>query len=324
VTFNYRYMPAFTKLREIVKSGAIGEPTMVNFTWWLDTSHGADYFRRWHRQKEHSGGLLVHKATHHFDLVNFILADYPEEVYCMGKLAFYGEDNAKQRGEHERTVYDRYTGNVTRRDDPFALELKDGGEFQGVYLDAEADSHSYVRDRNVFGGQEKWPIDIEDTMAITARYRKGALLSYSLMAYSPWEGERVIISGTKGQVEYFSRGKGHIIRGQSDQELAKEQYVGERYIRLQPMFKPPQELEVPPAYGAHGGGDQRLLERIFMPAHLLSDDEFERDATHIDGAASIMMGVAANRSIETRGPVKVNDVFNLPPRIAAGTRPARL
>lgn len=27
--------------------------------------------RRWHREKQNSGGLLVHKATHHFDLVNW-------------------------------------------------------------------------------------------------------------------------------------------------------------------------------------------------------------------------------------------------------------
>jgi len=38
--------------------------------------HGAKYFRRWHAQMENSGGLLVHKATHHFDLVNWLLSGY--------------------------------------------------------------------------------------------------------------------------------------------------------------------------------------------------------------------------------------------------------
>ena len=30
-------------------SGEIGKLTSVDFTWFLDTTHGADYFRRWHR-----------------------------------------------------------------------------------------------------------------------------------------------------------------------------------------------------------------------------------------------------------------------------------
>ena len=51
---------------------------------------GADYFRRWHRNKNNSGGLMVHKATHHFDLVNWWLASKPVTVMAMGDLDFYG------------------------------------------------------------------------------------------------------------------------------------------------------------------------------------------------------------------------------------------
>ena len=74
VTFNYRYSPYNTKIRELIMNDAIGEVTSVHFEWLLNTRHGADYFRRWHRDKRNSGGLLVHKSTHHFDLVNFGLA----------------------------------------------------------------------------------------------------------------------------------------------------------------------------------------------------------------------------------------------------------
>ena len=71
VAFNYRYSPRNTRIKEIIKSGMVGEITSVHFEWVLDTCHGADYFRRWHRDKKNSGGLMVHKATHHFDLVNW-------------------------------------------------------------------------------------------------------------------------------------------------------------------------------------------------------------------------------------------------------------
>ena len=55
VAFNYRFAPTSRKIRELVASGRIGEVTSVDFHWYLDTVHGADYFRRWHAYKRHSG-----------------------------------------------------------------------------------------------------------------------------------------------------------------------------------------------------------------------------------------------------------------------------
>lgn len=303
VTFNYRYMSTFSKVKEIVDSGLIGTPTLVDFQWRLDTKHGADYFRRWHREKDCSGGLLVHKSTHHFDLVNWILGDRPATVFAAGGLKFYGEKNAASRGK--TYSYDRYTGNVTREEDPFALNLTDG-ELKELYFDGEKDS-GYVRDRNVFGGESKWPITAEDTLAVTAAYRSGPVFSYSLVAYSPWEGERLTVTGTEGQVEYFGRGQGHIIKGQSDGDLAEEQYQGEQYVRLQRMFEPPQAIEIPEAKGGHGGGDTRLLDRVFMPG--LESDPLNRDAGFQDGLNSILVGISANRSMETGQAVQLDEVW---------------
>jgi predicted dehydrogenase len=89
VTHNYRYSPRNSALKELIKSGSIGTPLSITFEWVLDTAHGADYFRRWHRDKANSGGLLIHKASHHFDLVNWWLSDSPEQVYARGGVKFY-------------------------------------------------------------------------------------------------------------------------------------------------------------------------------------------------------------------------------------------
>jgi predicted dehydrogenase len=77
VTFNYRYSPFRSQVKELLMSGEIGDVLSVDFHWLLNTVHGADYFRRWHSNKAISGGLMVHKATHHFDLVNWWLSDMP-------------------------------------------------------------------------------------------------------------------------------------------------------------------------------------------------------------------------------------------------------
>ena len=112
--------------------------------WMLDTNHGTDYFRRWHRAKENSGGLFVHKATHHFDLVNWWIDAYPKEVFAMGDLLFYGKENAESRGESYS--YKRYTGEQAAQADPFALFLDKNHAMKGLYLNAEEET-SYLRFR---------------------------------------------------------------------------------------------------------------------------------------------------------------------------------
>ena len=87
ITFNYRYSPRNSALRQVIQDGTIGEVTSIDFSWVLDTKHGADYFRRWHREKKNSGGLLIHKASHHFDLVNWWIRIEPAARLRVGRPA---------------------------------------------------------------------------------------------------------------------------------------------------------------------------------------------------------------------------------------------
>jgi len=90
VTFNCRFFPFYVRIKEMLKSGVIGDVLSVHFEWLLDCSHGADYFRRWHRERKNSGSLLIHKSTHHFDLVNWFLEQEPVKVNAFGTRRFYG------------------------------------------------------------------------------------------------------------------------------------------------------------------------------------------------------------------------------------------
>ncbi len=312
VTFNYRYAPAYTKLRELLMHGVVGRPLLVDFSWILDTSHGADYFRRWHREKQNSGGLLVHKATHHFDLVNWWIDSYPADVFAFGNLLFYGRENAEARGEHY--PYARYTGVPEARHDHFALFLDEQEAMRGLYLNAEAES-GYVRDRNVFGE----PITIEDTMTVTARYRNSVLLSYCLVAYSPWEGLRVAITGTKGRVELdVVENVTHLLGdGKRKTLTASKEAFKEATLRVFPMFGTAYDVDVPAGEGGHGGADPVMLDQIFLPTP--PPDPYHRAASHIDGAASILTGIAANESIRTGSVVHIDDLFVLPTRDRAAS-----
>lgn len=307
VTFNYRYSPVRSKVKELILAGAIGEVKSVHFEWLLDTGHGADYFRRWHRDKRNSGGLMVHKATHHFDLVNWWLDSSPETVYALGKLAFYGKENALQRGI--TSFYERGTGDSLAGGDRFALDLSKSENLKSLYLDAEHED-GYKRDLNVFGEG----ITIEDTMNLAVRYKSGAQMSYSLHAYAPWEGYRVAFNGTKGRIElnhqecsYINAGNGSLLEGKSSSEQ----------LLLMPHFEKPQVIEIPAGTGGHGGGDPVMLDDIFGNPQ---GDPLRRAANHLDGARSILTGIAANLSFESGLPVDVDALLDLDARTAVPRR----
>ncbi|WP_226037411.1 Gfo/Idh/MocA family protein [Aquibacillus saliphilus] len=293
VTFNYRYAPHNTKIRELIKDGVIGDVFSVNFEWALDTQHGADYFRRWHRDKRNSGGLLVHKSTHHFDLVNFWLNTVPDTVYATGGLRFYGKENAELRGE--TNLYQRAYGNDFAKDDPFALHLEDNDHLKAMYLDAEKDD-GYQRDQSVFGDG----INIEDTLGVMVTYKNKTILNYSLNAYLPWEGYIVSFNGSKGRIEVQVREQSYINSGGSKSDEGK---LETKSIRVLPMFGEPYEVEVQEGLGGHGGGDPVMLQDLFgTPV----EDPLNRAASHIDGATSILTGIAGNISLQTKLPVKVD------------------
>lgn len=310
VTFNYRYAPRNSKVKELLQSGLIGTVTSVHFEWVLDTKHGADYFRRWHRDKRNSGGLMVHKSTHHFDLVNWWLGTRPETVMAMGDLRFYGRANAEERGEPR--TYVRGTGDKRAVGDPFALDMLREPELKAMYYDCEA-ADGYVRDQNVFGDG----ISIEDDVGVLVRYQNRAVMTYHLCAFSSWEGYRVSFTGTKGRLEFDVTEKAYVSGEESDHNFKNNVGGGAKHEILEPttlLFRPhwgePRRIEIPETNtGGHGGADARMLADIFGGREEV--DPLGRAASHEDGAMSIMTGIAANRSMATGLPVRIRDLVEL-------------
>ena len=308
VTFNYRYSPRNTKIKELLKSGICGEITSVNFEWLLDTSHGADYFRRWHRCKRNSGGLMVHKATHHFDLVNWWLDSVPVSVYAMGDLKFYGRENAEKRGVTE--FYQRAKDSEIAKKDPFAFRLdKDFTEFlQRLYFDSEK-YDGYQRDQSVFGDG----IDIEDNMSVMVRYKNKAVMTYCLCAHCPWEGYRIVFNGTKGRLEFNVVERSFCEAGEDMSQFGMRELGQDRSelipeIIFQPHWGKAQVIDYEcESLAGHGGGDAKLLHNVFVGA---DEDPLGLAADYHDGAKSILTGIGANISMKTGLPVNVQELIH--------------
>jgi predicted dehydrogenase len=280
VAFNYRYAPAFGAVKERLADGVVGDVRSVDFHWYLDTAHGADYFRRWHRRLAVSGGLFVHKATHHFDLVNWWLDDRPEAVAAEGRLLVYGH-NGTDRGERCLTCTHASTC-------AFAWDLRSDPDRRALYLETEA-GDGYRRDGCVFDPE----IDIYDTMAAMVRFTGGAVMSYSLTAYAAYEGMRVAFNGTRGRLEL------EVI--ESRQTDADDLTI-HRFVAAEPGSV----VRIPRVDEGHAGADHHLREELFRGP---LPDPLGRAAGVMDGVYSVLTGAAANRSVAEGGWVRLDDLL---------------
>jgi predicted dehydrogenase len=307
VGFNYRYASLPTKLKEILLSNEIGKVTSVDFNWYLNVYHGASYFRRWHGLRNKGGTLLVHKATHHFDLLNWLIDSDPVEVFAYGSLEHYGKNNAF-RGDKCRTCPHKekckFYWDITR--DQMAMDL---------YV-ANENYDGYIRD-NCLWREE---IDIYDKMAVQIKYANNVQVSYSLTTYSPYEGWRIAFNGFNGRLDSWEGIPWRKEEKITQAELHAKEMSQEEHEESSPNYEEAvvmenfgdyKKIQIHAGKGGHGGGDKPLQDRIFVDPDM--PDPMRHAAGTRDGVMSIMIGIAARKSIEEKRPVRIEELTSLKP-----------
>jgi hypothetical protein len=184
-------------------------------------------------------------------------------------------------------------------------------EIKKLYLDCEKHD-GYYRDMCVFGDE----ITIEDTMNLVVGYQSGTLLSYSLNAFSPWEGYKVAFNGTKGRLEHECHTSSYL---NGDGSLPSEIQTEDKGVCVYPHFKTPYTIKTWEGKGSHGGGDAVMLNDIFGTP---DNDPYQRSADYVQGAYAILVGIAANMSMKTNREIRVEDIVKgLPlPKMANKTQ----
>lgn len=306
VGFNYRWSPYATEIKKLLKENAIGKLVSVDFHWYLNTYHGASYFRRWHGEMNSGGSLWVHKATHHFDLLNWWIDSEPSEVFAYGDLEFYGA-NGPFKGKNCRTC--NHKGECD-----FYWDITKDQRAMDLYVDHEHED-GYIRDNCLFRDE----IDIYDKMSAQIKYANQVVVNYSLTTYSPFEGWRVSFNGTDGRLEAWLDipYNENIKVDQSEMHAKEMEQTNEVEVDQQPiivhnLWEDHKTLSVDVERNGHGGGDGRLQDKIFKTPDL--EDEYGRGAGIRDGAMSILIGIAARRSIEQGKAIKIADLTSLDPR----------
>jgi len=306
VAFNYRHSVHAMQLKELLAANRVGKITSVDFNWYLNVHHGADYFRRWHGRMNKGGSLWVHKATHHFDLVNWWLNSEPVEVSAYGSLEHYGKNNefrgTKCRGcEHKPNC-------------KFYWDITSNKQNVNLYVNNEHHD-GYLRDGCVWSND----IDIYDKMSAQIIYANGVTVNYSLTTYSPYEGWQIAFNGKKGRIETWEdipylqktkvdEEKRHAIEmSNADDAIAGE---ANEILAWDNFGKDFEVYTTPKIRGGHGGGDIRMQRRMFTDTN---DNPHHVMAGTREGAMSILIGIAARKSIQLKRPVKISELTDLVP-----------
>jgi len=293
ITFSARHSPEAQKIKELLMEKAIGDVISVDSHEYLDTSHGASYFRRWHHLKENSGTLLLTECVHHIDQVNWWLASNPVEVSAQGDLRVYGRRGAfrsthcrvcpfKQQCQFYWDVNERRT-DIPDRMNPWYVKL---------YVNCESED-GYLRDGCLF----REDTNIYDTMSLRAWYENGVIFTHTTNAFLPYEGLATSINGTGGRIDW-SRFRGG---GFQSSEL-----------RLARAFGKSELIQLPPLSrtGGHGGSDSSMKDLVFR--HQPENDPLGLRADVYAGTYATLLGTAGYRSIERGGEkVKVSSLVRL-------------
>ena len=291
VTHNMRYSPSIQEVKRLLSSGAIGELKAVNFHENLDRKHGADYFRRWHRVKANSGGLLIHKASHHFDCLNFLVGSKPDRLTASGGLLVYGKNGPFRHARCSGCPH-------AEKCEYFADVWKDEGAVK-MYKEAEG-SDGYIRDGCVYDPE----IDIEDNAGVLYTYQNGVQVTYSLTAFASYEGWHMQFEGTEGRIELkevhstsWAAGNA-VIHG-------LEKLIGQSLVLFSKKVGV-KEISIPELEGGHGGADSGIQFDFFgrpFDAPLTANQAPLEEAIQ-----AVLIGHAANVSIANGSqPVRVQD-----------------
>lgn len=282
VTHNMRYGANMIKIKELIDEGVIGKVLTIDFRETLDRNHGADYFRRWHGKKENSGGLLIHKSSHHFDVINWFAGSRASKLNARGSTAFYGK-SGPFRGKR--------CSDCQHADEcVFHFDLKASKVGNMLYREPEV-IDGYFRDSCLF--DEK--ITTEDNAGVVFTYENGVLANYSLNAFASYEGMLISIEGTEGRIEFESVKSTQWTMG-SNVVHGQEKSAGSKLTLIHPT-KGVTEINVAKREGGHGGSDPALRDDFFR--NFLNELKAqEHMASAEDGLQAVLIGAAANHSIE--------------------------
>ncbi|MHB0878393.1 MAG: Gfo/Idh/MocA family protein [Anaerolineae bacterium] len=218
-----RHCVLFERVRDLLDQGAIGR---VLLGWGIDNvSVGGNYFYHGRmRRRDYIKSLLIQKACHSLDLMNWYMGGHPKQVFAYGGLDFYGgtETSDKRCRDCDRAAACPFFINHDR----FLMDY-------GASVEMD--------DLCVWGSDA----DVPDNSVLAIAYDNDTRATFTECHFTPEYTREFTFVGDKGKLYALYNNEGNFL-------IRVQQCHGDHFDEYRPVY----------TGGHHGGGDLRIMEEF--------------------------------------------------------------
>jgi predicted dehydrogenase len=265
VGFVLRYTPFYSKVKEIVGAGTLGTILTVEADENLGTNLTNLFHRGWRRDDGLSGGFMVEKCCHDFDILNWLVGEHVEAVFSRARRTHFVPD--PPGGRRSRFAAE----NIARAED---LDFGDRRIAQAFHTP-------------IPGSPYDFPADSPDHQAVLLAFDRGALGTFTASMGQPHTTRGIRIRGTDGSLDGSlddNRIVVHKPQARDDNGSEATVYVVEAES------------------GNHNGGDKVIAEAFWRTA---AGESASVKAGLREGIEAVLVALAAQESSATRQEVNV-------------------
>ncbi len=179
VGFVLRYTAFYSRIAEIAASGELGTILAIDADENLGTELTGLFHKSWRRRDDLSGGFLLEKCCHDFDILNWLIGSAPDRAYAIGKRTHFVPGTTQER---------------QARFDPEVMSQLDGADFGDQDINA-------AFAMPLEGSPYDSPSDSPDHAAVLLDFASGALCTFVACMGQPRTTRRIRIFGTSGELE---------------------------------------------------------------------------------------------------------------------------
>ncbi|MDU5106935.1 Gfo/Idh/MocA family oxidoreductase [Clostridium sp.] len=286
-----RYTPFFRKIKEIIKSGVIGEIVNIQHNENVGIWHMAHSFVRgnW-RREEDTSPIILQKSCHDLDILVWLVDDECEKISSFGDLTFFTENN-KPKGAADRCIncnvkdciFDARKAYLPIKGDWPANVVSDIQEEEEMLKSLSENQYG----RCVFSCDNT----VCDHQVTIIKFKNGVTATFNLSGFTHEISRTIKIMGTKGEIRGNDANSSiEVIKFTSNavEEIKRDIYKVDVFD------------------GGHNGGDEGLMEDLF---NILKTGSKESESSAIKSLQSHLMAFAAEESRLNNKVVKIQDMM---------------
>lgn len=301
-----RYTPFYSKVKELVDSGRIGEivsiQAMENVTYWHQAH---SYVRGNWRDSEETSPMILAKSCHDCDIFAWLIGKKCQKVSSFGSLSHFRADQAPEGAAmrcldgckaKENCPYDAEKIYITNKRTGVRTVIKEGKTGDDAWPVCVV-SPNDLSEKAVYEAIKTGPYgrcvyhcdnDVVDHQVVNMEFEGNVTVDFQMCAFTGHGGRTIHVCGTRGDI-YGN--------------------LGESKVTIEEFGKEPEEYNVAQGdMSGHAGGDNRLIHDFLEAVAKGADEEALRTGIDVS-IQSHLIALAAEQSRLNGGkPISLDEI----------------